>query len=63
MIIGLDLLNQQEIDLSFSTKRIIWDGIVIPMKNRSTISDPLVMEDLYRMVKEVPVLRMSKEWH
>jgi len=63
MIIGLDLMSKLEMDLSFSTKRIIWDGISIPMKNRSTVSDTTVVEDLYALIKEAPVLRMSEERH
>jgi hypothetical protein len=39
MIVGEDLLSELGIEINFSTKRIIWEGIEIPMKYKHIISD------------------------
>jgi hypothetical protein len=39
MIIGADLLSELGIEINFSTQRIIWEGIEIPMKDKHIISD------------------------
>ena len=39
MIISADLLSELWIEINFSTQRIIWDGIEIPMKYKHIISD------------------------
>jgi Aspartyl protease len=39
MIIGADLLSELGVDINYSTHRIIWEGIEIPMKEIHVISD------------------------
>jgi hypothetical protein len=39
MIIGADLLSELGIEINFNTKRIVWKGVEIPMKEKHIISD------------------------
>jgi hypothetical protein len=37
MIIGADLLSELGVEINFNTQRIIWEGIEIPMKEKTHI--------------------------
>ena len=39
MTIGADLLSELGIEINFSTQKIIWEGIEIPMKEKHIISN------------------------
>ena len=60
---GTDLLESLGIDLLFSKKLVTWDNLQIPMKNRGTITDWDVTENIYEAMQEPLILRMSEDRH
>ena len=63
MVIGTDLLEALNVDISFARKDITWDEVSIPMKNRGILSDRDVAETLYEVHKEPSLLKMSEDRH
>ena len=63
MIMGTDLLESLGIDLLFSKKLVTWDDLQIPMKNRGTITDRDITENIYEATQEPSILRMSEDRH
>jgi len=63
MIIGSDLLSELKIDLLYSQQQIVWDEVVVPMKDRGTISSEELLQDIYEMTKDSTIIQMSEERH
>jgi Reverse transcriptase (RNA-dependent DNA polymerase) len=60
MIIGADLLSELGIEINFSTQRIIWEGIEIPMKGKHIISDLQNATTIYYQSIEPMVLKEAE---
>jgi hypothetical protein len=60
MIIGADLLSELGIEINFSTQRIIWEGIEIPMKDKHIISDLQNATAIYYQSIEPMVLKEAE---
>jgi Retroviral aspartyl protease len=60
MIIGADLLSELGIELNFSTQRIIWEGIEIPMKDKHVISHLQSVTAVYYQSIEPTVFREAE---
>jgi hypothetical protein len=60
MIIGADLLSELGIEINFSTQRIIWEGIEIPMKDKHIISDLQMLQLTTTKVLNQRYLRKQK---
>jgi hypothetical protein len=60
MIIGADYLSELVIEVNFSTQRIIWAGIEIPMKDKHIISDPQNAIAIYYQSIEPTVLKEAE---
>ena len=63
MIIGSDLLSELKIDLLYSQQQIVWDEVVVPMKDRGTISSEELLQDIYELTKDSTIIQMSEERH
>ena len=61
MIIGADLLSELGIKINFSTQRIIWEGIEIPMKEKHIISDLQNFTAIYFQSIEPTILKEEAE--
>jgi hypothetical protein len=60
MIIGEDSLSELGADINYSTQRIIWEGIEIPMKDKHIISDLQNATAIYYQSIEPTVLREAE---
>ena len=60
MIIGADLLSELGIEVNFNTRRIIWEGIEILMKEKHIISDVWNAKDIYCQSIEPTVLKEAE---
>jgi hypothetical protein len=60
MIIGADLLSELGIEINFSTQRIIWEGVEIPMKDKHIISDLQNATAIYYQSIEPTVLKEAE---
>jgi hypothetical protein len=60
MIIGADLLSELGIEINFSTQRIIWEGLEIPMKDKHIISDLQNATAIYYQSIEPMVLKEAE---
>ena len=60
MIIGEDSLTKLGIEINFSTQRIIWEGIEIPMKEKHIISDIQNATAIYYQSIEPAVLKEAE---
>ena len=60
MIIGADLLSEFGIEIDFSTQRIIWEGIDIPMKEKHIMSDLQNATAIYYQSIEPTVLKEAE---
>ena len=63
MIMGTDLLTTLGIDMSFSKKAMSWDDIIIPMKNKGSITEQDAVELIYDIAKEPSTLKISEDRH
>ena len=59
MIIGTDLLEELKMTLCYKSGTITWDDIIVSMKERGTISDVEMTQDIYELTKESSALKMS----
>jgi hypothetical protein len=60
MIIGADLLSELGVEIHFSTQRIIWEGIEIPMKDKHIISNLQNATAIYYQSIEPTVLQEAE---
>ena len=49
IIIGADLMSDIGIDLQFSRRVIVWDGVEVPMKDPGQVSEQAICDLLYAM--------------
>ena len=63
MIIGSDLMEKLGIELSYKNKTILWDDVSISMKNRGTLQDRDMVDAIYSVTQDAPVLKLSEERH
>jgi transposase InsO family protein len=61
MIIGTDLMTELGIDINFSTNKMSWEGVDIPMRPKNQITDRTVATALYHMVMEAPILKQAEQ--
>ena len=57
MIIGADLLSELGIDINYTTQRIVWEGIEIPMKDKNIISEMKNAKAIYYQSIEPSILK------
>jgi hypothetical protein len=57
IIIGMDLMTDVGIYIDTKDKVIRWEGSETPLKNRSTLSDPTVRNQLYHMATAPDILQ------
>jgi hypothetical protein len=60
MIIGAALLSELGIEINYSTQRIIWEGIEIPMKDKHIISNLQNATAIYYQSIEPTVLKEAE---
>ena len=63
MIVGTDLLEELKMTLCYKSGTITWDDVIVSMKERGTISDVEMTQDIYELTKESSVLKMSEDRH
>ena len=61
MIIGTDLMTELGIDINFSTNKMSWEGVDIPMRPKNLITDPDVAADIYHTTMEAPIIQTAEE--
>ena len=57
MMIGTDLMAELKLKLDYMTHEIQWDDVTIPMKQRGTVSNPKMTQTIYKMSKELSMLK------
>ena len=60
MIIGADLLSELKIDLSYTTNRMTWEGVEIPMKEKHVISALHAAKEIYYLALETSILKEAE---
>ena len=60
MIIGADLLSELGIDINYTTQRIVWEGIEIPMKDKNIISEMKNAKAIYYQSIEPSILKEAE---
>ena len=60
MIIGADLLSELRMEINYNTRRIIWEGIEIPMKDKHVVSDKRNATAIYYQSIEPTVLKEAE---
>jgi transposase InsO family protein len=61
MIIGTDLMTELGIDINFSSNKMSWEGVDIPMCPKNLITDPHVANNIYHRTMEAPVIQKAEE--
>ena len=61
MIIRTNLMVELKLKIDYTTCKIHWDDVTIPMKQRGTVSDLEMTQMTYKMSKESSMLKMSEE--
>ena len=56
MIIGTDLMSELQVKIDYETHEIEWDDPTIPMKQRGTLSNPKMTNNIYEFTNESSVL-------
>ena len=60
MIIGNDLMHALQIDIEFSSEKISWDDVSIPMKHRGALNNAHCTEYLYHVAMDSPLLQQAE---
>ena len=63
LIIGSDLMTKLKMTLNYDTGHVIWDDVHVPMKEKGTISDKEMTQNIYELTKESSILKMSEDRH
>jgi hypothetical protein len=62
MVIGLDLMNELGIDISFKTKKISWNEMLVPMATHHSYKEEVVLNaDDLNKGKKLELLKLLKE--
>ena len=61
MIIGTDLMTELGIGINFSSNKMSWEGVDIPMRPKNLITDPHVANNIYHRTMEAPVIQKNAE--
>ena len=56
-------MSKLQIRIDYKSHEIKRDDIIIPMKQRGTLSNPAMTHDIYEFTKESSELKMSKDRH
>ena len=62
MIIGMDMMTQLGIYVNTEAKVLYWEGHTAPLKNKGSLDDDFVVQELYAMNIN-PVLKEAEERH
>jgi transposase InsO family protein len=60
MIVGTDLMTVMGLDIQFSCKKICWEDVEIPMKQRGTVNNDAIAQYLYNVAADTPLLREAE---
>ena len=63
MIIGTDLMVALGLDTRFSDKRIVWEGIEVPMSTRNYLSDRETTHRVYHSAVQTTTLKHAEDRH
>jgi len=61
MIIGTDLMEAMGVDILFSRKKVIWDGVSLPMRDRGTVCDREAAELIFHTAVQSPLLDTAEK--
>jgi hypothetical protein len=61
MIIGTDLMTALGIVINFSTNKMSWEGVDIPMRPKNQITDQLVATAIYHMKMDAPIIQKAEK--
>jgi len=57
IIIGTDLMSVMGLDINFSSKKICWEDVYVPMKMKGTINNAAIAQYLYNVANDVSTLQ------
>jgi transposase InsO family protein len=60
IIIGTDLMSVLGMDIQFSSKKICWDDVEIPMKTKGSINNDAIAQYLYNVANDIPLLQEAE---
>ena len=52
MIVGTDLMEELRIKIDYNGRHIEWDDVIVPMKNRGTVSDTQLTKLFMNLAKK-----------
>ena len=53
-------MTELKLKVDYDVRQIEWDDVTVPMKQRGTISDPEMTQNIYEMTKESSLLKCPK---
>jgi len=61
MIIGTDLMTELGLAINFATKRIVWDELEVPLRDRGVLSDEEEKQRLYHLAIQPTIINDAEK--